>query len=383
LASCCAKALLLCACATGPAHDSTGHDTRVHDVEAAIAIPPSPSRDIAPRQLVADHLNNPRGMLVAARGTLLVAQAGRGLEDDPFTGSLTRLADTDGDGYFETPEDLLSAQASTNLLELVRRDEVFGLAAIATGGGDTLVSAAFFDGPSQIYRLQGHEVGDWATVPGNVNAMSFDTRRGQWLGVSSSTEQILRLAPGRPGEEILRIPDLPQGQDPVPGYLLFEPATGDVLVTLFSGSPLGEEGGDGTEIVKGSGGVIRVNPDTGDFHWVVAGLTAPTDLALDGQGRLYVLEFCDDFLDPLTSREDMAHGVSHGGFRRYSGRLLRIDLDGGEVTVIAERLDGPTNLALDGNTLFIAQGMGTPGRMIPGPQGPVPLRGFIERLTLD
>jgi hypothetical protein len=49
---------------------------------------------------------------------------------------------------------------------------------------------------------------------------------------------------------------------------------------------------------------------------------------------------------------------------------------------MAEGLDGPTNLARIGDRIFIAEGMGTPGRPIPGPDGPVPLEGFIESLPL-
>jgi hypothetical protein len=78
----------------------------------------------------------------------------------------------------------------------------------------------------------------------------------------------------------------------------------------------------------------------------------------------------------------MAKGPSHGGFRRFSGRLLRIDRKASEVSVIAEGLDAPTNLVLVGDALYVAEGMGTPGRQIPGPNGPVPLEGMIERIDL-
>ena len=118
----------------------------------------------------------------------------------------------------------------------------------------------------------------------------------------------------------------------------------------------------------------------------MSGLTAPTDLEIGPDGQLYVLEFCDAFLDPLETREQMLAAPSHGGFRRFSGRLLRIDRSTGGVVVVAEGLDAPSNLALIqdeyGNGLLVAQGMGTPGRSIPGPQGVVPLRGFIERISL-
>jgi hypothetical protein len=220
-------------------------------------------------------------------------------------------------------------------------------------------------------------------VEGNINALTFDEKRGDWIAVSSSSEQVLRIYPDRPAEEILLIPDLPEGQDPVPGYVRYEPRTGKLLVSLFSGSPLGEEHGDGTEIVPGAGGIIRVDPEDGSFEWVVAGLTAPTDIALDDKGRIYVLEFCSDFLDPVATRAEMWAEPGHGGFKRFSGRLLRIDPIEGTVALLAADLDGPTNLHVSGNSLLVAQGMGTPGRIIPGPNGNVPLTGFIERLQIN
>jgi hypothetical protein len=50
--------------------------------------------------------------------------------------------------------------------------------------------------------------------------------------------------------------------------------------------------------------------------------------------------------------------------------------------VIAEGLDAPTNMVLAGHSLLVAVGMGTPGREIPSPGGPVKLEGFIERIPL-
>ena len=358
-----------------------GYGANVHDRSVAIAIPDNPARETLVRERIADNLLNPRGMLLD-RDSLLVAMAGRGLEDDSGTGSLVLLRDGNGDRTLEQRLALLSDQPSRNILHIVRRDEVFGLADVAQGGGDTLVSAAFFGGPSQIYKVDGEQVSLWNTVEGNINAITFDEKRGDWIAVSSSSEQVLRIFPDRPAEEILLIPDLPEGQDPVPGYVRFEPHTGKLLVSLFSGSPLGEENGDGTEIVHGAGGIIRVDPEDGSFEWVVSGLTAPTDIALDDEGRIYVLEFCSDFLDPVRTRAEMWERTGHGGFKRFSGRLLRIDPARGSVALLADGLDGPTNLHVSGANLLVAQGMGTPGRMIPGPGGNVPLTGFIERLEL-
>lgn len=367
-------ALLLIA---GPGLGATGHDRSV-----AIAIPEHPVVENVERRRIADDLLNPRGMLLE-RDTLMVAMAGRGLEEDSGTGSLVLLRDGDGDSTLEWSQPLLSDLPSRNILHTVRRDEVFGMADVARGGGETLVSAAFFGGPSQIYKVDGTEVSLWNTVEGNINALTFDAKRGDWIAVDSSGEQVLRIFPDRPAEEILLIPDLPEGQDPVPGYVRFEPLTGQLLVSLFSGSPLGEENGDGTEIVPGAGGIIRVDPEDGSFEWVVAGLTAPTDIAVDEAGRIYVLEFCSDFLDPVKTRDEMWQRPGHGGFKRFSGRLLRIDPEERTVALLADGLDGPTNLHVSGNALLVAQGMGTPGRMIPGPDGNVPLTGFIERLELD
>ena len=41
----------------------------------------------------------------------------------------------------------------------------------------------------------------------------------------------------------------------------------------------------------------------------------------------------------------------------------------------------PTNLSQADGVIYVSQGMGTPGRPIPGPDGPVALDGFIERLA--
>lgn len=352
-----------------------------HSLADAISVPLEPGRQLLPRQLVANGLNNPRGMLPVSSDTLLVALAGRGLASEPLTGEVVLLKDHDDDGILELDETLLERQRSTNIIDLVRRDEVFGMADIASGGDVVLISAAFFGGPSTLWQWRGSGLQRWATVDGNINSIAYSPDTEEWFAVSSSTEQVLQIGSDTTIRELLKIPDLPQGQDPVPGYVHYSAEAG-LLVSLFSGSPLGEEGGDGTEIEHRAGGIIRVDTQTGEFGWLVSGLTAPTDLLTDDLGRLYVLEFCSDFVDPLPSREAMWVGPSHGGFRRHSGRLLRIDLDSGEVVVVAEGLDGPTNLALDGNRLFIAQGMGTPGRLVPTAQGAVPLDGFIERLIL-
>lgn len=368
--------IFLTACA-----GSTGNTA--HDKSQAIAIPAEIPLVALDRHKVAENLENPRGLLLIDDQTLMVALAGQGQERDKGTSSIALLRDATGDGVFETRNEILGNRPSKNIIELVRRDEVFGMADIATGNNTVLATAAFFGGPSQIFEVSDGTASLWSTVKGNINDITYSEQSHSWIAVSSSSEQLLRVGPDGFVKEILKIPDLPQGQDPVPGYVHYEPSTGSVLVSLFSGSPLGEEGGDGTEILHGAGGIIRVDTSDGSFEWVVSNLTAPTDIALDGQGRLYVLEFCSDFLDPVTSRDAMWEGSSHGGFKRFSGRLLRIDLLSGHTEVLATQLDGPTNLHLTAGAVFVSQGMGTPGREIPTGGGTVQLDGFIEKFALS
>jgi hypothetical protein len=353
---------------------------------SAIEIPRTPPRRPLARVRVASDLANPRGMHVFADGSLLVAVAGTGDPSDANTGALLHLRDTNQDDDFDDAGErttLLDKQPSNNILEIVRRDEVFGMAGIAEGKGTILAALAFFGGPSTIFRVDGERVAKWGSTHGNVNDLAYDPKRGEWVGVASTTDEVLRLLEGGRAERIVKIPPLASGQDPVPGYLTSDPMTGDLLVSLFSGSPEGEEGGEGVELVPRAASIVRVKPETRAIEPVVTALTVPTDLATADDGSIYVLEFCDAFLDPVGQRAQMQTGPSHGGFRRFSGRLLHVDRKGGKVTEVASGLDAPTNLVLAGKSLYVAEGMGTPGRSIPGPDGkPRPLTGFIERITL-
>jgi hypothetical protein len=344
-----------------------------------VTIPGTPGQVLRLRKVVVRGLRNPRGLLVEADGSLVVATAGSGTSND---GALLRLA-KNPDGTWGPPAALLEHQPSRNLIDLVHRDEIFGLAGLKRGDDEILLSTAFFDGPSRISSLETDRVRHIGSVRGNLNDMAWDPRRRRWFGVSSSNEELVHLKAGH-AERILRFPSLAQGQDAVPGYLRFDPFSGDLLVSLFSGSPLGEDGGDGTELVPRAGRIVRVDPDAGSIRTVVGGLTAPTDFEVSSDGKkLWVLEFCDSFVEPLASRDELFAGTRHGGFRRFSGRLLEINRMTGTVQVIADGLDAPTNLARAGDALFVSEGMGTPGRLIPGPTGsPIRLDGFVEQIDL-
>jgi hypothetical protein len=351
-----------------------------------IDVPPVPAVRELPRGLVASGLDNPRGMHVLPDGSLLVATAGTGDPADSRTGKLLQLQDRNGDGDFDDAGErstLLDKQPSSNILEIVRRDEVFGMAGMAEGDGTVLVALAFFGGPSTLFRVDGTRVTEWGSTHGNINDLAYDAKRRTWAGVASTTDEVLELIEGGRARRIVKLPPLASGQDPVPAYIRYEPESGGLLVSLFSGSPEGEEGGEGTEIVPRAGRIVRVHPETRRVEPVVTGLTVPTGIEITEDGSIYVLEFCDAFVDPIARREDMRRGPSHGGFRRFSGRLLHVDRATRAVTVVARGLDAPTNLARSKGALWVAQGMGTPGRLIPGPDGkPRPLAGFIERVAL-
>ena len=56
----------------------------------------------------------------------------------------------------------------------------------------------------------------------------------------------MRLPESAAPVSIATFPPLAHGQEAVTGYLRYDPLSGDFLVSLLSGSPLGETGGDGT-----------------------------------------------------------------------------------------------------------------------------------------
>ena len=76
----------------------------------------------------------------------------------------------------------------------------------------------------------------------------------------------------------------------------------------------------------------------------------------------------------------MQAGPSHGGFRRFRAAAPRRPKRP-RVTEVASGLDAPTNLVLSGKR-YVAEGMGTPGRAIPGPTANRARSRLLERITL-
>ena len=228
---------------------------------AAIEVPLEPKLALLEHRIVARGLANPRGMQPLPPHTLLVAEAGTGVPDDALTGRLLRLDDKNEDGDFLDADErsvLLDKQPSRNILDVVRRDEVFGMAGMEAADGHVMVALAFFGGPSTLFQVDGDRVTKWGTTHENINDLTFDPNQKQWFAVASTSDEVVRLTPGGGAERVLKIPALENGQDPVPAYLRYDPLTRDLLVTLFSGSPEGEEGGLGVELMPRAGGIIAV-----------------------------------------------------------------------------------------------------------------------------
>jgi hypothetical protein len=381
-------------CAAGSAGEATpaappgtgGGSEAVTRAALPIHVPedvPAELREVRP---LATGLRNPRGILPLEDGSILIAEAGTGDPEDPTTGRLLRLVDEDGDGTFQAPDEwkvLVDGQRSVNILQHldVHRDEVFGFADIARGDGMILASVAHPLEGSYILRVDEEPAVVWGTTKDNANSLAFHPARGRWYAVQSFANTVVEILDGRVTRTVAAIPDLPEGQQSVPSALEVDPITGELLVVLFSGQRGGDTAGSGVDFVERSGQVVRVHPGSGAITTVATGINAPVDLAVAPDGTLYVLSFCERFLDPVDADADLEEGAGHGGFERHTGSVVRISRGTGEATVLARELDLPTHVHLrDDGSLLVADGQGTPGRAIPSESGTQPLQGRLLEL---
>jgi sugar lactone lactonase YvrE len=353
--------------------------------QASWSAPEQPALALWGRRVVATRLVNPRGMLELADGSLLVAEAGVGDPGNTATGRVLRLTDANHDGDFDDPGErqaVADRQPSVNILRrlAVNRDEVFGLADIEAGAGMIVATVADPTTGSTLLRLDQSPPVKLATTRDNANSIAWHPKLGRWYAVQSFANTVIEIGPDGATRDVAAISALEKGQHSVPAALLVD-AGGSLLVALFSGQLGGDTEGTGVDFVQHSGKVVRVDPTSGKVENAIEHLNAPTDLALSGN-ELYVLEFCREFRDPVRTVDEATSSVRHAGFERYSGRVLRVDLETKQVSVIAQGLDLPTHLRVkkDGN-LLVTEGMGTPGRVIPGPTGPVPLEGRLVELS--
>lgn len=291
---------------------------------------------------IIDGLNEPRGLWLQADGTLCVAEAGRlavgqEVEEGPTanragTGSVT-CVDPEG-----------RRQQIIDRLPYV----LYNVTGVTTGPADL----AEMEG--DLYLLTGEGEGIFArkilrlTGPGNPPEVVAD-----FLAFAETAEPDLFDEVTVFSNPYSMIPDPEQQR-----FLVSDGASGWVLaVDLDGGIQVFSEveghevltgiirGPDGAPYVTsfsqlphstGDGALLRLHPD-GTFDVALDGLTTPIDVAFDGQGRLYVLEFLDG-----TETDHPYQGKT--------GRLLRFATTSAgwqDGQVLIDRLPFPTALLID------------------------------------
>lgn len=347
----------------------------------ALHIPAQPEQALRPSDIIAEGLFNPRGICVEDDGSLLLVEAGSGLPDQTFSGRISRLRpDANTQGAYLPPEVLAQGFRSMNMQARMLRDEIMGLSDIAFGAGRYIISQTDYVAGSKLLDLQYSPPEPLFHSRGNLNSLCYHPSRQSWLAVKPDTNQLVEFTPD--GERVLALlPDQEQGQEAVPVTLLYEPQTDAVLISLFSGEMHRDPARKGIDFADKTGKVIRVWPASGRIELLICGLQLPTGLALDPQGRILVLELCDRLLQPLPL--DWSGETLHGGFARFSGRLLRCDLQQRSVQVLAKGLDTPSNLCCIKGAVLVSEGMGLSGRPIPtADQQVVALSGRLRRVQL-
>lgn len=347
-----------------------------------VHIPARPRETLRPSTIIAEGLLNPRGACLQTDGSLLLAEAGSGLPDQPFSGRISRLrSDPLHPGAWLARETVAQGFRSMNMQTRMLRDEIMGLSDIACGDGRCLVSQTDYVAGSKLLDLQFSPPEPIFHGRGNLNALCYHPTRRSWLAVKPDTNQLVEFSNGEDEQVLVQLPELDMGQEAVPVTLVYEPATGAVLISLFSGELHSDPARKGIDFDDQAGQVIRVWPASGEIEVLIRGLQLPTGLALCPQGNVLVLELCSRLQQPLPP--DWNGEPLHGGFTRFSGRLLSCNLQTDEVTVLANGLDTPSNLCLLQDVVLVSEGMGLTGRPLPTPDNKVvALSGRLRRVQL-
>lgn len=345
-----------------------------------VHIPARPRETLCPSTIIAEGLLNPRGLCVQADGSLLLTEAGSGLPEQTFSGRISRLRpDPHRPGTYLPRETLAEGFRSMNMQARMLRDEIMGLSDIACGDGRCLVSQTDYVEGSRLLDLQYTPPEPVFHSRGNLNALCYHPIRRSWLAVKPDTNQLVEFITGQDECVLAQLPELDQGQEAVPVTLVYEPATNAVLISLFSGELQRDPTRKGIDFADKAGQVIRVWPASGQIEILICGLQLPTGLALCPKGNVLILELCDRLQQPLPP--DWNGEPLHGGFTRFTGRLLSCNLQTTEVTVLATGLDTPSNLCLLQDAVLVSEGMGLPGRLLPTPSNDlVPLNGKLRKV---
>lgn len=341
-------------------------------------------------------LDNPRGVAVGPAGELFVAEAGTGhARVDPtlLTGRLTKFVDLNGDGDFDDSgeaEQWFSQFPTYNAQNFAGsvRDEVGGPSDLLLHSDGRLYLT--LDGgfeKRKLYEIspQGRIGRNLVGRGGVMNSIAFERDQERIYVAESSFNRLIEVTLEGEFREIAVFPQLASGQEAVPAGLTVDPRTGEVLVALFSGATVDPDTDEVILFIPGDAKVLRVDPVNGAFEDEIVGLTTAVDIAVDSAGNLYVVEMATELSDPFPLDFDITDPDAppvHGGYRRFSGRVTMFPAGGGDPIVVVEGIDTPTNITLGPECeLYISTGQGTPGRPIPGPDGPTRIIGQVLRIT--
>jgi hypothetical protein len=346
-------------------------------------------------EVILTGLQNPRGVALEAEGGLLVAEAGTGndaVDVRQRSGKLTRFIDRNGDGDFTDPgetEPWFEHLASYNAMNIYAtgRDEVSGPSDVAVHGDGRVYLSV--DGGFDEFALSeispGGSMGRNLIARSNMTGIALTLDEGSIFATESTLNQLIEVSLEEGGwRDIAAFSTLDSGQQAVPAGIAVDPSNGDILVALFSGVA---EAGDGSFIpfVPGDAKVMRVDPLTGRIVDEIVGLTTAVDVAIDRLGNIFVVEMAADHAELFANGADLHDPDAvprHGGYLRFSGKVTMYPADGGSPRILAGGLDAPTNITLgDDGALYVSTGQGTPGRPIPGPDGPTVIVGEVIRIT--
>lgn len=331
---------------------------------------------ILPSSVPINHLNNPRGLAFNQQGDLMLIEAGGDETAIQHSGRLT-IRDANS---LALKSQWLSGFKACNFQARMHRDEIMGLSDLAPTESNTwLVTYTDYAQGSKIFELSEAGANPLFFSHGNINSICYNPHSQSWFCVKPGSDEVVEFSRNRAERTLCKIPKLHQGVDAVPVTIIYQNSTQKLLVTLFSGELKQNPKLKGVEFNKRQGQIIAIDPTNGEVETLVRGLTLPTALCLDSNDNILVTELCSEFLQPLPPAGPIRQAL-HGGFKRFSGRLLKIEKDSGQTQVLATELDTPSNIAIYGNRLYISEGMGLPGRPIPTPKGVRTLQGFIRQL---
>lgn len=351
---------------------------------------------------IATDLRNPRGVAVFPDGRLLVAEAGDGAGERETGGHIRVFSDDNGDGdYDDLGERTMVMCCIRGYNSLTRfgteQDEVGGL-------GDVVLledGRVFFtqDDPLSGYVPDGHSHGiaimgltpapEWRRYEvvvrnATMNALVYDPDAGGLYIAESGLNRVSAVTLDGDVTPIVEFPELAHGQQSVPAGLARDLRTGELLVALFSGQ-IRNYFGTVIAYMPEDARIVRLDPETGEWHDEIVGLTTAVDVTIDEVGNIYVVELATGWPAAVMPRDfpllDPDAPPDAGGYPRFSGRVTLYPADGGSPVRLAEGLDAPTNITYDDGALYVSVGQGTPGRPIIGPEGRTRITGELYRIT--